>query len=57
MNDKVWNEMSKDVSDGLWAVPIFRGYPDLWMVLTLDGFLSHLKGEALKFFAYERNLL
>ena len=51
MTDKVWNQMSKDFAAGLRALPIVRGYPDLWMVLTLDGFGSHLQGEALKVFA------
>ena len=51
MTDKVWNEMLKDFAAGLRALPIFRGYLDLWMVLTLDGFGSHLQGKALKVFA------
>ena len=43
MTDKVWNETSKDFANGLLALTIVRGYPDLWMVLTLNGFGYHLE--------------
>ena len=54
MTDKVCNEMSKYFSAGIWELPIVRGYPYLWMVLNLFGFVFHLQGEALKVFAYNK---
>ena len=50
-NDKVWNEMSKCFAANLHDIPIVCDYPDLWMVLTIDGFGSNLKYKALKVFA------
>ena len=55
--DKVWNEMLKDFSPGLQDISIFRSYPDLWMVLTLNGFGPHLQGEVLKVFADSKILI
>ena len=52
MTDKVCNEISKYFAAGIWELPIVRGYPYLWMVLNLFGFVFHLQGEALKVFAY-----
>ena len=50
MADKVWNEMAPAFAKGLQDKPFVKNYPDLWMAVTLDGFISHLEGDALKVF-------
>ena len=57
MTDVVWNKMSKAFAQGLRDLPIVRDYPDLWMVITLDGYGSHLQGEALQVFAHHKILI
>ena len=49
--------MSKDSVKGLRDLPIVRDYPDLWMVITLDGYWSYLQGEALEVFAHHKVLI
>lgn len=56
MTDKVWNEISPAFAKGLRALPVVRDYPDLWMAITLDGYGSHLQGEALQVF-YDHKIL
>ena len=51
MTDKFWNELAPDFSKGICDIPVIKDYPELWMVLTLDGYGSHLQGDALKIFA------
>jgi hypothetical protein len=51
MTDNVWNEMSTSFAAGVRKLPIICDYPELWMVMTLDGFGSHLQPEALKVFS------
>ena len=38
-------------------MPIVREYPNLWMTITLDGYGSHLEGDALKVFADHKILI
>ena len=38
-------------------MPVFKNYPYLWMAITLDGFGSHLEGDALKVFADHKILI
>ena len=51
MMDKVWNEMAPAFEKGLRDMPVVKNYLYLWLVITLDGFWSHLEGDALKVFA------
>ena len=51
MGDKVWNKLAPDFSKGLRDVPVIKDYLELWMVLTLAGYGSHLQGDALKIFS------
>ena len=51
MTNKVWNELAPAFAKGLCDLPVIKDYPELWMVLTLDGYGSHLQGDALKIFA------
>ena len=51
MTDKVWNKMAPNFAKGLCDLPVINDYPELCMVLTLDGYASHLQGDALKIFA------
>ena len=46
--DKVWNEMKPAFAKGLQDMPVVKNCLDLWMPITLDGFVSHLEGDALK---------
>ena len=50
MTDKVWNELSPAFAKGLRDLPVINDYPELWMVPNLDGYRSHLQGDALKIF-------
>ena len=56
MTDKVWNEMADTFAKGLRDLPLVCKYPDLWMAITLDGYGSHLQGDALKVLA-DHNIL
>ena len=56
MTDKVWNEMAPAFAKGLCYIPNATNYLDLWIPITLDGFGSHLEGDALKAFT-EHNIL
>ena len=51
LTDKVWNNLAPAFTKGLRDLPVIKNYPELWMVLTLDGYGSHLQGDALKIFA------
>ena len=51
MTDKVWNKLAPDFDKVICDLPVIKDYPELWMVLTLDGYRSHLQGNALKIFA------
>ena len=56
MTDKVWNDLAPAFSKVLCDLPVIKYYPELWMVLTIDGYGSHLQGDALKIFA-DQNIL
>ena len=49
--DKVWNKLLPAFAKGILDMPVIKYYPELWMVLTLDGYGYHLQGDALKIFA------
>ena len=51
MTDNVWNELAPAFSKVLLDLPVIKEYPELWMVITLDGYRYHLQGNALKIFA------
>ena len=38
-------------------MPVVKNYPDLWMAIALDGFGSHLEGDALKVFVDHKILI
>ena len=48
MTDKVWNKMSTTFAAGVHQLPVICDYPELCMVMPLDGFGSHLQPNALK---------
>ena len=49
--DKVWNKLVPAFAKGILDLPVIKYYPELWMVLTLDGYGYPLQGDALKIFA------
>ena len=51
ITDKVWNELVPSFYKGLSDLPLIKDHPELWMVLTFDGYGSHLQGDTLKIFA------
>ena len=51
MTYKVWNNLAPDFSKVLRDILIIKEYTELWMFLILDGYVSHLHGDALKIFA------
>ena len=48
ITNKVWNELTSAFSKVIRDLPVKKDYPELWMVLTLDGYGSHLQRYALK---------
>ena len=38
MTDKVWNELAPEFAKVLCDIPLIKDYPELWVVLTLDGY-------------------
>ena len=42
MTNKVWNELAPAFAKGLRDLPAIKDYSELWMVLTLDGYVSHM---------------
>ena len=51
ITDKVWNNLATSFDKGLRYSPAIKDYPEIWMVLTLDGYGSHLQRDALKIYA------
>ena len=51
MTDEVWIEMAETVAIGIQAMPVIKDHRDWWCLLSLDGYGSHLKIEALETFA------
>ena len=51
MTNKVWNKLAPDFTKGFCDLPDIKDYPELLMVLTPDGYVSHLQGDALKIFS------
>ena len=48
--------MAPAFAKGLQDIHVVKNYSDLWMQITLDGFGSHLEGDALKVFT-DHNIL
>ena len=46
--NKVWNNLAPDFSKVLRDILIIKEYTELWMFLILDGYVSHMQGDALK---------
>ncbi len=57
MTNEVWDELAADISEGIRACPGVRENPELWVVLSIDGFGSHLQGCALQVFHTYRILV
>ena len=51
MTDNFWKKLAPAFAKVLRDLPVIKDYSELWMVLTLDGYGSHLQGDALKIFA------
>ena len=50
MKNKVWMKIVRHLCDGIRAMEGIKNHPDWWIVLSLDGFGSHLMGKSLKEF-------
>jgi hypothetical protein len=57
MTDKAWIEMAERVALGIRCMPKIKDHGDWWCLLSVDGFGSHLKTEALQTFAKYRALV
>ncbi len=57
MTDEAWIEMSERVALGIRCMPKIKDHGDWWCLLSVDGFGSHLKTEALQTFAKHRILV
>jgi hypothetical protein len=57
MTDEAWIEMAERVALGIRCMPKIEDHGDWWCLLSVDGFGSHLKTEALETFAKHRILV
>ena len=48
MTNIVWMKIVPHLCDGICAMEGITNHPDWWIVISLDGFGSHLVGESLK---------
>ena len=51
MTYKVLNDLVPGSAKGICDLSVIKDYPELWMVLTLKFYRSHLQGDELKIFA------
>ncbi len=57
MTNKAWFDISPSLCNGIRAMEGIKNHPDWWIVLSLDGFGSHLQSDALKIFAAAKILV
>ncbi len=57
MTDKAWIEMAERVALGIGCMLTIEDHGDWWCLLSVDGFGSHLKTEALETFAKHQILV
>ena len=51
MTDDTWIELAEPLAKGIRAMSVIKDHPDWWCLLSLDGYGSHLKTDALAMFA------
>jgi hypothetical protein len=51
LTDVTWNQLAPIIAAGIRNMPVIKDHPDWIVVLSLDGFGSHLQPEALQVFA------
>ena len=51
MTNEVWMKIVPHLCDGIRAMEGITNHPDWWIVLSLDGFGSHLVGKSLEEFS------
>ena len=54
---KVWMKIVPHLCDGIPGMEGINNHPDWWIVLSLDGFGSHLVGKSLEEFAKHKILV
>ena len=57
LNDETWRKIAPSLCKGIRAMPIVNDHPDWWIVMTLDGFASHLDPEGLLIFSEHKILI
>ncbi len=57
VTDMAWIEMAERVALGIQCMPKIEDHGDWWCLLSVDGFGSHLKTDALETFGNHRILL
>ena len=57
MMNKVWMKIVPHLCDGIRAMEGITNHPDWWIVLSLDGFGSHLVGKSLEEFSKRKILV
>jgi hypothetical protein len=50
MTDEAWKEVVPHLCKGIRSMKGIRDHPNFWVVLSLDGFGSHLDSESLLLF-------
>ena len=51
MTDDTWKKMVREMCEGIREMPVIKDHPEWWVLLSLDGFGSHLNMKALEVFA------
>jgi hypothetical protein len=57
MTNEVWMKIVPHLCDGIRAMEGITNHPDWWIVLSLDGFGSHLVGKSLEEFSKRKILV
>lgn len=57
MTNEMWQECVPKLCKGIRAMPLVRDHPDWWVVLSLDGYASHLDADSLLVFQQHKILV
>jgi hypothetical protein len=57
MTNEVWLDITPSLCKGICSVKGIRDHPNWWVVLSYDGYGSHLQNDTLEVFTAEKNLV
>jgi hypothetical protein len=56
MNDETWAKIAPVIADGIRAMPFIKDHPDWWVVMSLDGFSSHVNVDSAHKVFHDRKI-